>query len=90
LATGSPFPAPTKSPGSPTSSEQLKPERPGICPGYLTVLLAHSTVTGGPSLIEQLGDPLANLPLADTWRMVPQIISLIHDQCAFARMTPAA
>ncbi|WP_243654479.1 UPF0149 family protein [Novosphingobium sp. PhB57] len=59
--------------------------------GYpLTALLAHSTVTGGPSWIEQLGDPLANLALADTWRMVPQIISLIHDQCAFARMTSAA
>lgn len=64
--------------------------------GYpLAALLGHSTITGspitgGPSWIEQLGDPSANLALADTWRMVPQIISLIHDQCAFARMTPAA
>nr|WP_240198249.1 UPF0149 family protein [Novosphingobium sp. P6W] len=59
--------------------------------GYpLAALLGHSTITGGPSWIEQLGDPRANLALADTWRMVPQIISLIHDQCAFARMTPAA
>jgi len=56
--------------------------------GYpLAALLGHSTITGGQSWIEQLGDPLANLALADTWRMVPQIISLIHDQCAFARMT---
>ncbi|KMS52505.1 hypothetical protein V474_11830 [Novosphingobium barchaimii LL02] len=59
--------------------------------GYpLAALLGHSTITGGPSWIEQLGDPSANLALVDTWRMVPQIISLINDQCAFARMTPAA
>lgn len=59
--------------------------------GYpLAALLGHRTITGGPSWIEQLGDPSANLAIADTWRMVPQIISLIHDQCAFARMTPAA
>jgi len=59
--------------------------------GYpLAALLGHSTITGGPSWSDQLGDPSANLALADTWRMVPQIISLIHDQCAFARMTPAA
>lgn len=56
--------------------------------GYpLAALLGHSTSNGGPSLIEQLGDPLANQALADTWRMVPAIISLIHDLCFVARAT---
>ncbi|MFC4595914.1 UPF0149 family protein [Sphingobium tyrosinilyticum] len=54
--------------------------------GYpLAAILGHSTITGGPSWIEQLGDPLASQALDDTWRMVPQIISFIHDHCAFAR-----
>lgn len=54
--------------------------------GYpLAAILGHSTDTGGPSWIEQLGDPLANEALADTWRMVPEIVSFIHDQCAFTR-----
>ena len=55
----------------------------------LAAILGHSTLTGGSSLIAQLDDPSANHALADTWRMVPQIISFLHDHCAFARtITP--
>ena len=56
--------------------------------GYpLAAILGHSTITGSPSWIEQIGDPSATQILADTWRVVPDIVSFIHDQCAFARMT---
>ena len=53
-------------------------------------LLAHraelvADLDGTDAEIDQLQDPLANQALADTWRMIPQIISFIHDQCAFAR-----
>ena len=55
----------------------------------LAAILDHSTLTGGSSLIAQLDDPSANHALADTWRMVPQISSFLHDHCAFARtITP--
>ena len=51
----------------------------------LVAILGQSTIIDGTSWIDQLQDPLANQALADTWRMIPQIISFIHDQCAFAR-----
>ncbi len=43
-----------------------------------TAIPAHSTVTRGPSWIEQIGDPLANLAFADSWRMVPEIIPTVR------------
>ena len=51
----------------------------------LAAILGQSTIIDGISWIDQLQDHLANQALADTWRMIPQIISFIHDQCAFAR-----
>lgn len=61
--------------------------------GYpLAMLVGHSSQTGGPTWIDQLADPAAEGALADAWRVVPDIILMIHDRCYETRtdsMIPA-
>lgn len=61
--------------------------------GYpLAMLVGHSSQTGGPTWIDQLADPTAKGALADAWRVVPDIILMVHDRCYETRtdsMIPA-
>lgn len=55
--------------------------------GYpLATIVGHSSQTGGPTWIEQLNDPQATQLLADAWRIVPDIVSMLHDRCTEARI----
>lgn len=59
--------------------------------GYpLAAIIGHSSDTGGPTLIEQLDDPLASEVLAETWRHVPEILLLLQNRCYQARLDTMA
>lgn len=50
--------------------------------GYpLTLILGHSTETGAPALADKSAAEL----LAESWRVVPEVVSLLRDRCAGAR-----
>lgn len=51
----------------------------------LTILIGHSTPDGGPTWIEELNNPEATEMMADAWRIVPDIVSLLHERCSEAR-----
>lgn len=57
----------------------------------LTLILGHSTrKAGAPSLIDQLADKSAADVLADSWRVIPEVVSLLRDRCADARKVTTA
>lgn len=54
--------------------------------GYpLTLIVGHSTQTGAPSLPEIIADNEGAAALADAWRIVPDLVSLLHQRFAEAR-----
>lgn len=55
--------------------------------GYpLAAIVGHSSQSQGSTWIEQLNNPQATELLADAWRVVPDIVSMLHDRCADARL----
>lgn len=53
--------------------------------GPLGLLVGHSTQTGGPSLVGLLTDKGAPGALADTWKVVPDIVAFLYNRSADAR-----
>lgn len=51
----------------------------------LTLIIGHSTKTGVPSLADMLTDEEGAAALADAWRVIPDLVSLLHDRFAQAR-----
>jgi uncharacterized protein len=55
--------------------------------GYpLAAIIGHSSQAEGKTFIEQVDNPETTEALAETWRYVPEIVSLLHDRCLQARV----
>ena len=51
----------------------------------LALLIGQSTQTGGPSLVSLLAEKQVPKALADTWRVIPELVTFLYDRCADAR-----
>jgi uncharacterized protein len=51
----------------------------------MAAILAHSTGMGENPLIRELGKKGATEALADSWRVIPEVVAMLYQRCADAR-----